>query len=582
MKKVLTKIWLVGLFLCLSCGTAWAADLRLNPDGIKALNTSDGNFYGDFYFKDIFSGTPIDECTLQDIVDCIRKYTSVPAYFSEKYGEVYYTDTEKEIDITLNLNPYFSDYGDEEFFALENEVDGTIDGIYDDNKMAEDFIRELVSRRISKKHPEYYDGALCISNNGVQYIQQINEALNEVSSTNSALSYTGWMQGASGKWFYLENGFAVTGWKTISGVNYYFRPEDGVMAQSTFMKTQIDGKEESFYLDENGRLVTGWKNINGSWYYFNNSGLMVHGLAAIDGELYGFKEDGTLLYNQFLELNEKKYHFNENFADRGWKKLSENAEERWYYFDGISAEAFIGYKDGIEGDGYKYYFWQDGDVDQNGNMHSKGSLAQGDPYQVVIQNGVVKYFADANGHLYTNTEVTLNGLTYEIDANGNAKSKVIDYSARAMQTSVKQKTYTDCAITSIAAMYGYEGAMSGTPDEIYAQVKAVNGGGDFILNWGRYTLLQQNFIHDTSLQMMYEQLKRGKPFIVAYWNGMSGDNYRGHYSLCVGYDGDVNNLTKDHFKILDVADHRVKSMTEFENYYVNKQGSHLYSLIVVK
>lgn len=69
---------------------------------------------------------------------------------------------------------------------------------------------------------------------------------------------------------------------------------------------------------------------------------------------------------------------------------------------------------------------------------------------------------------------------------------------------------------------------------------------------------------------------------MAYWNGMSGDYYRGHYSLCVGYDGDVNNLTKDHFKILDVADHRVKSMTEFENYYVNKQGSHLYSLIVAK
>lgn len=160
------------------------------------------------------------------------------------------------------------------------------------------------------------------------------------------------MQGASGKWFYLENGFAVTGWKTISGVNYYFRPEDGVMAESTFMKTQIDGKEESFYLDENGRLVTGWKNINGSWYYFNNSGLMVHGLAAIDGELYGFKEDGTMIYNQFLDLNGKKYHFNDNFADRGWKKLSENAEERWYYFDGTSAEAIIGYKDGIEGDGY--------------------------------------------------------------------------------------------------------------------------------------------------------------------------------------------------------------------------------------
>lgn len=99
MKKVLAKVWLVGLFLCLGHGTAWATDLRLNPDGIKALSTyGTDNYVGDFYFKDVFSGTPINECTLQDIVDCIGKYTSAPASYSEKDGEISYTDTEKGVD----------------------------------------------------------------------------------------------------------------------------------------------------------------------------------------------------------------------------------------------------------------------------------------------------------------------------------------------------------------------------------------------------------------------------------------------------------------------------------------------------
>ena len=574
MKKILKKIGLIGLFLCIGHEDVWAADLRLNPDAIA------NNYTGDFYFKDLFSGTSVNECTFQDVVDCIRKYTTSPVTYSEKDVELSYTNMEKGIDICLNLYPYYEDA--DTCFKSGNEVYEAIGDVYDENKMAEEYERQLASRRISDNNPEYYDVWLSISDNGIEYIRQVNEALQDVSSANSAASYTGWRQGASNEWFYLENGTAVTGWKTIDGANYYFRSEDCVMANSVFMKVQIDGKEENCYLGEDGKLVTGWKNINGSWYYFQNSGVMVRGLVTIDGELYGFKEDGTLLCNQFFESDGKKYHFNENFADKGWKKLSESSEERWYYFGSADAAALTGYIDGIEGDSFKYYFWQDGAVDQSGNAHAKGSLAQGEPYQAVLQNGEVRYFADANGHLYTSTELILNGLTYEIDANGNVKSKALDYSARAMQMSVKQKTNSDCAITSIAAIYGYEGAMSGTADEIYAQVKAINGGGDYIQNWGRYTLLQQNFIHDTSLGMMYEQLKKGKPFIVAYWNGLEGSNYRGHYSLCVGYDGDVNNLTKEHFKILDVAEHRVKTMKEFEDYYVNVQGSRLYSLIVVK
>ena len=152
MKKVLAKVWLVGLFLCLGHGTVWAADLRLNPDGIKALNT----YGGDFYFKDVFSGTPINECTLQDIVDCIRKYTSVPVYYSEKDVEVAYADTEKGINIGLSLYPYFGNY--EEYSALGDGVYEAIGGVYDENKMAEEFIRQLASRRISDNNPEYYDG----------------------------------------------------------------------------------------------------------------------------------------------------------------------------------------------------------------------------------------------------------------------------------------------------------------------------------------------------------------------------------------------------------------------------------------
>ncbi len=170
-------------------------------------------------------------------------------------------------------------------------------------------------------------------------------------------------------------------------------------------------------------LKNGWVWEDNAWRYYENDA-MVTGFKWIDGQLYCFEDNGFMIHDCFREIAGNKYHFNENWADRGWQTLTENGETSWYYFSMEDAHAMKGYVNGIEGDGFKYFFWQEGFTDQNGKAYPAGALAQGtDGADLwVCQNGNPLYVADKDGRLYVNVEKELNGIRYNTDGNGNVAS----------------------------------------------------------------------------------------------------------------------------------------------------------------
>ena len=81
----------------------------------------------------------------------------------------------------------------------------------------------------------------------------------------------------------------ATGWATIDGQKYWFRPSGN-------MATGFADVDDAYkrYFDEEGHMVTGWQQINGNTYFFRASGAMQTGTATIDGKMYEFTAVGTL------------------------------------------------------------------------------------------------------------------------------------------------------------------------------------------------------------------------------------------------------------------------------------------------
>ena len=81
-------------------------------------------------------------------------------------------------------------------------------------------------------------------------------------------SKRGWKTVNGKKYYYNENGVAVTGWQTIDGKKYFFMPEGYMMTGwISFGKTR-------YYLDKNGVMQTGWQFISNTWYYFRTNGTL--------------------------------------------------------------------------------------------------------------------------------------------------------------------------------------------------------------------------------------------------------------------------------------------------------------------
>lgn len=196
--------------------------------------------------------------------------------------------------------------------------------------------------------------------------------------------------GEDGKWIKDFNG----GWVEIQKKWYYYTPEG--VKQTGWIKI---GKKK-YYLDpaKNGARTHGWKNIDSARYYFtkSNGGYMMKGWRKIDKKYYYLNKKTGKCAKGWLTLNGKTYYLGPKYYRlTGWQEI----------------------------DGKKYYFNSSG-VQQTGWLQVKSKkyyldLEEGGAMSVGLTSvNRVTYYFNKKGVMQKNKAVTLDGVVYNIDANG--------------------------------------------------------------------------------------------------------------------------------------------------------------------
>lgn len=139
--------------------------------------------------------------------------------------------------------------------------------------------------------------------------ETVYEEDNTVTST--------WIPGADGSWRYYKS--------------------NGTLARNEWLKLSYNGKEGWYHFGTDGKMNTGWlQDTDGSWYFLNRNadgekGSMQTGWMtdADDGYTYYLDPATGKMAVGFVEIDGKKYHFNENGPEAsGWKQ---NEAGEWVY-----------------------------------------------------------------------------------------------------------------------------------------------------------------------------------------------------------------------------------------------------------
>ncbi|WP_392387789.1 pre-toxin TG domain-containing protein [Bacillus pacificus] len=176
-------------------------------------------------------------------------------------------------------------------------------------------------KNIEKKFDKQLDSDLTLLANGLQWIDQLKEALYLDNKQ-------GWVQ-EEGKWtYYKKDGQRITGFQSIDGKRYYFGTD--------------------------GFMQTGWVHTNGYDYYLGTDGVVQTGIQHIDGKIYYFGPLGHV-QSGFTHVDGKPYYFDASHESRnGWMKQEFN----WYLLQpsGALQTGDFTYKD------KKFSFNQDGEL----------------------------------------------------------------------------------------------------------------------------------------------------------------------------------------------------------------------------
>lgn len=187
---------------------------------------------------------------------------------------------------------------------------GSIDGLTNNGKRS---ISEISSKILSYNKA----GGKVLS--GLTTRRKAEKALFD---KKTATVYTeGWKQDSKGWWYqYSDGSYPKSCWKTINGADYYFKAS-GYIATKEYVKSNSystngklyyvneegkwDGKVYKWEKNEKGWWLAQFKGvwypkeewcfIDNKWYYFDKKGYMVTGTKTIDGRIYSFRKDGSLV-----------------------------------------------------------------------------------------------------------------------------------------------------------------------------------------------------------------------------------------------------------------------------------------------
>lgn len=241
--------------------------------------------------------------------------------------------------------------------------------------------------------------------------------------TNRYLEY-------QGNWYYLgKDGYPLTGEQTINGQEVYFDYK-GVQIKGDFSGESYSYPDQTFYYDPNSgakvRKEGLVQNKKGQTFYIKNDGSKFTGIREIDGNIYYFKardaaspvDTGVLQKGISILLEEGQN------SPRSYGYGTPTNITRRYYFDPITGQA-VKNRYVQEADGWYYYGEdgnairpQDSEVNIDGQivyLYANGRQAKG---ELVLDNGILRYYDPNSGKRVSNTTLTINGMTYRFDENG--------------------------------------------------------------------------------------------------------------------------------------------------------------------
>ena len=233
-----------------------------------------------------------------------------------------------------------------------------------------------------------------------------------------------------GNWYYLgKDGYPLTGEQTINGQEVFFDYK-GVQIKGDFSGESYSYPDQTFYYDPNSgakvRKEGLVQNKKGQTFYIKNDGSKFTGIREIDGNIYYFKardaaspvDTGVLQKGISILLEEGQN------SPRSYGYGTPTNITRRYYFDPITGQA-VKNRYVQEADGWYYYGEdgnairpQDGEVNIDGQivyLYANGRQAKG---ELVLDNGILRYYDPNSGTRVSNTTLTVNGMTYRFDENG--------------------------------------------------------------------------------------------------------------------------------------------------------------------
>ncbi|WP_313346149.1 glucan-binding protein [Lacrimispora sp.] len=120
-----------------------------------------------------------------------------------------------------------------------------------------------------------------------------------VNHWNSSSPAGTWAEYQGYSYYFMDNGYMVTGWKYLNNHWYFFNKGKGKQEGSMVIGWVYDPDYNGwFYTNEYGILSTGWHRISGSWYYFNQNQDGVLGLMATNRMVEGSYVDANGRMNE--------------------------------------------------------------------------------------------------------------------------------------------------------------------------------------------------------------------------------------------------------------------------------------------
>lgn len=99
---------------------------------------------------------------------------------------------------------------------------------------------------------------------------------------NSSYPAGQWAEYSGNSYYFMDNGYMVTGWHYLNGRWYFFNPYEGKQEGAMVIGWVHDPIRDAwFYTNSYGVMVTGWRLIDGDWYYFEENPDLVPGQMAV-------------------------------------------------------------------------------------------------------------------------------------------------------------------------------------------------------------------------------------------------------------------------------------------------------------